>query len=155
MKNKKMSLSTQLIIGFLSIVVAIMLVVIITTNVAKKPYSISRSRSIEIAKNKANLESASVFDIVNTDQTVYSVRGKSKDKKDIAVLISQPSDSGKKEPEVRVVDLTEGVAPDSLPAAKSANYIRLGLYKNGEVWEVRDSSDNYKLYDFKTGEELL
>ncbi|URZ87863.1 DUF5590 domain-containing protein [Floricoccus penangensis] len=150
-----MSLSTQLIIGFLSIVVAIMLVVIITTNVAKKPYSISRSRSIEIAKNKANLESASVFDIVNTDQTVYSVRGKSKDKKDIAVLISQPSDSGKKEPEVRVVDLTEGVAPDSLPAAKSANYIRLGLYKNGEVWEVRDSSDNYKLYDFKTGEELL
>lgn len=153
-----MSLSTQLIIGFLSIVAAIMLVVIITTNVAKKPYSLARSRAIEIAKSKANLESASVFDIVNTDQTVYSVRGKSKDKKDIAVLISQPSDSEKKdeeEPKVRVVDLKEGVAPDSLPAAKSANYIRLGLYKNGEVWEVRDSSDNYKLYDFKTGEEVL
>ncbi|WEV44922.1 DUF5590 domain-containing protein [Streptococcaceae bacterium ESL0687] len=153
MKKSNESLGIQLTIGILSLIAVSMLAVIIFTKTSMSPYDQARKEAISLAKANSSMKEATVFDIVNTDQTVYSVRGKTASNEDVAVLIA----GGEKKDsplDIRTINLSEGFNLDNLPDASNAKYIRLGLYKNKEVWELMDSLNNYKVYDFKTGEEV-
>ncbi|WEV60415.1 DUF5590 domain-containing protein [Streptococcaceae bacterium ESL0729] len=153
MKKSNESLGSQITIGILSLLAVLMLAIIIFTKTSMSPYSQARREAISLARANSSMKEAKVFDIVNTDQTVYSVRGKTESNEDVAVLITAGSKD--KDPlDIRTIKLAEGFDPDKLPDASKAKYIRLGLYQDKEVWELRDSLNNYRLYDFKTGEEV-
>ncbi|WP_244842514.1 cell wall elongation regulator TseB-like domain-containing protein [Lactococcus nasutitermitis] len=142
-----MKASTQIIIGALTVIIAIYIAIGLFLNKAISPYNTTRAQAINIAKKETNLKTAQSFDIATTDITTYAIKGLDKNNKEIGVII--PQKSGK----ITVVDMDKGVAPTSL-TSKNTSSVVLTLYKGKAAWEV-NSSNNYKVYDFTTGKELI
>lgn len=158
MKKNEKKLGTQIFTGILVVLALALFAIIVVVQVGASPYKTARTNAIKIAQSRADLKVATEFDIVNIDQTVYSLKGTDKDDKKIAVLISENLKNKEERGSVtdlKVVNLDDGVAENDLKDASTADYVRLGLYKNKVVWEVATSSNEYNLYDFESGERVL
>ncbi|PCS00410.1 hypothetical protein RT41_GL001297 [Lactococcus fujiensis JCM 16395] len=147
MRKRKMSVVSQVTIGILSVVLAIYLGVICYFGGAIHPFTSSRSQAIEIAKSHTDLKTPEAFGTATTNETTYSVIGLDKTGKEIGVII--PKNSSK----LTVVELSKGISPEKLKE-KDTTSIVLGLYHNQTIWEVNNASD-FKIYDFKTGQQLM
>ncbi|WP_251712058.1 cell wall elongation regulator TseB-like domain-containing protein [Lactococcus ileimucosae] len=147
MRKKRMSLHSQIIIGILTVILAAFIALSLFIWRATSPYSTARRAAISIAKEKTELRTPTAFDLATTDSTDYSLLGKTEQGKEIGVLI--PKNGGN----LTVVDLSEGVKADTLKADNTTSIV-LALYNDQPVWQV-NSHEGFKLYDFKTGKELL
>jgi len=148
MKKKRTSLFTKSIIAALGLIATCLFAYLVLAGIGAKPYIGAEDNAIILAKRQTSLETAKEFDIVNTDQTTYTVTGVDDTKEDVAALISE------KNGKVKLVKLADGVAKSSLPNSSKAISIKLGIYQGKEVWEVRSKSNDYHLYDFKDGSEV-
>ncbi|EKF50578.1 hypothetical protein C426_2082 [Lactococcus garvieae DCC43] len=142
-----MTLHSQIIIGILTVILAGFIAISLFIWRATSPYSTARRAAITIAKDKTDLKTPTAFDIATTDTTDYSLLGKTEQGKEIGVLI--PEKGGN----LTVVDMSEGVKAETVKSDNTRSIV-LALYKNKPVWQV-NSHDGFKLYDFKSGEELL
>lgn len=142
-----MTLHSQIIIGILTVILAGFIAVGLFFWRATSPYSTARSAAIAIATEKTDLKTPTAFDIATTETTDYSLLGKTEQGKEIGVLI--PGNGGN----LTVVDMSEGVKAETVTGDNTTSVV-LALYKNKPVWQV-NSRDGFKLYDFKSGEELL
>ncbi|QPS70310.1 DUF5590 domain-containing protein [Lactococcus garvieae] len=147
MRRKRMTLHSQIIIGILTVILAGFIAISLFIWRATSPYSTARRAAITIAKDKTDLKTPTAFDIATTDTTDYSLLGKTEQGKEIGVLI--PEKGGN----LTVVDMSEGVKAETVKSDNTRSIV-LALYKNKPVWQV-NSHDGFKLYDFKSGEELL
>ncbi|AYG00887.1 DUF5590 domain-containing protein [Lactococcus allomyrinae] len=147
MKNRKMTRHSQIIIGVLTVILAIYLATALFFWKSMNPYHSMRAQAITIAKKKTDLKTPEAFDIATTDTTTYSIVGIDKDNKEIGVLIP------KKAGTITVVNLNEGVSPSTL-TTKNTKSVVLALYKNKPAWEV-NNSNGFKVYDFKSGKALI
>jgi uncharacterized protein YpmB len=147
MRKRKMTRHSQIIIGILTIIVAIGLASGIFIWKSVSPYRTVRAEAIAIAKQSADLKTAEAFDIATTDTTSYSIVGLSNSNQEIGVLVPQKSG------QITVVNLKDGVSPSTL-TQKGTNSVVLALYKGQPAWEV-NNVNGFKVYDFKTGKELI
>ncbi|MGL4335212.1 MAG: DUF5590 domain-containing protein [Lactococcus garvieae] len=147
MRRRRMTLHTQIIIGVLTVILAGFIAISLFIWRAVSPYNTARSAAIAIAKDKTELKTPTAFDITTTDSTDYSLLGKTEKGKEIGVLI--PEKGGN----LTVIDMATGVKPETLQADNTTSIV-LALYKNQPVWQV-NSREGFKLYDFKTGKELM
>lgn len=147
MRKRKMTRHSQIIIGILTVIVALYLAIAFFFWRSLTPYQSGRKQAIAIAQQKTDLKTATAFDIATTDTTTYSVVGLDSSKQEIGVLI--PKKSGK----ITVVRLADGVSPTTLTSQKTQSVV-LALYQGQPAWEV-NNSDGFKVYDFKSGKELL
>ena len=147
MRKRKMTPHSQMIIGILTVILALYLASALFIWKSVNPYHTIRTQAIEIAKKKTDLKTAEAFDIATTDSTTYSIVGLNKANQEIGVLVP------KKAGNIVVVNLQDGVTPSSL-TSKDTHSVVLALYKGQPAWEVNNSS-GFKIYDFKSGKELL
>jgi uncharacterized protein YpmB len=145
-KRRKISLADQIMIGLLSVVLAVFLAYFVYIQVAVRPFEAARTQIIKIAKEKTDLTKVETFNFVTTDKSYYSLTGKDAAGEKIGVIV--PKKSGT----ISVIKLSDGVAISTLPQ-KKATTIDLALFKGKLVWEV-NTKTNFKLYDFKTGQEV-
>lgn len=147
MRKRKMTHHSQIIIGILTIILAIYLATALFIWKSLTPYHSMRTQAIEIAQKNTDLKTTKAFDIATTDSTTYSLVGLDKSNQEIGVLIPKKSGS------ITVVKLSDGVAPATL-TSKNTQSVVLALYKNKPAWEV-NNSNGFKIYDFKTGKLLF
>lgn len=142
-----MTRHSQIIIGILTVILAIYLSIALFFWKSLTPYHSVRGQAIAVAQEKTDLKEATAFDIATTDTTTYSVVGLDRNKQKIGVLIP------KKAGEITVVKLDEGVSPKTL-TTKQTQSVVLALYQGKPAWEV-NNTNGFKVYDFKTGKELI
>ena len=146
MRKQRMTVASQVTIGILALVVALMVAAGLFLFGALRPFSSPRAQLISIAKSQADMKTPEAFGIATTNETTYAVVGKDKAGKTIGVIIPQ------KKKQVTVVNLADGVAPATLKKADTKSIV-LGLYHGQPIWEVNSRKD-YQIFDFKTGKLL-
>lgn len=138
MRKKRMPKATQILIGALLIILAILLSALLMFKQAMSPYTRAKTSAISLAKKKTPVTDVTYFDMVTTQSTTYSVIGLDKQKQTLGVLI--PEKGG----DIVVVNMADNHSELTPKTAK------LTLYKNQVVWVSKDLT----LYDFKTGDKV-
>lgn len=138
MKKKRMPRITQLLIGSLLVILAILLSALLLFRQAMVPYTSAKAQAINLAKAKTSLKEVTYFDRVTTQSTIYSVVGLDKNGQTLGVLI--PAKAG----DITVVNMADNHSNLTPKTAK------LTLYKGEVVWLSKDMI----LYDFKTGDKV-
>lgn len=147
MRKRRMSVTAQVTIGILSVVLAIYLATAFYFESAIHPFTYSRQQAISIAKANTDLKTPEAYGMATTNQTTYSVIGLDKSGKEIGVII--PKDNK----DLVVVDLAKGISPERLKESTTTSIV-LGLYKNKPIWQVNNQT-GYKVYDFTSGKKLM
>ncbi|MFV0556048.1 MAG: DUF5590 domain-containing protein [Lactovum sp.] len=145
-KRRQFSKLDQLMMGSLVIVLAGFFSYYLFVFTAVSPLTKTRDQVIQIVKEKTSMVKVETFNIVTTDKTYYSLIGKNSADEDLAIVI--PKEPG----EIYEVKLSEGVDVSSLPQ-ENATTIDFAIFKGKLVWEV-NTKEEFKIYDFKTGEEV-
>lgn len=129
---------TQILMGSLLVILAILLSALLLLRQAMIPYTSAKAQAFKLAKEKTPLKEVTYFDRVTTQSTTYSVIGLDNKKQTLGVLI--PAKGGN----IIVVNMADNHSDLTPKTAK------LTLYKDEVVWQSKDLT----LYDFKTGDKV-
>lgn len=123
---------------------------------ATAPMKRAKNEAVEMAEKYADLASLDKFYWFNREETYFSLTGKNKDNKEIAVIIPQ---TGERVIVLNQEDgLTEAQAREVIASYRPKQKITditLGVYDNKNVWEVttinKSNQINYYLLSFDDG----
>lgn len=123
---------------------------------ATAPMKRAKNEAVEMAEKYADLASLDKFYWFNREETYFSLTGKNKDNKEIAVIIPQ---TGERVIVLNQEDgLTEAQAREVIASYRPKQEITditLGVYDNKNVWEVttinKSNQINYYLLSFDDG----
>lgn len=138
MRKKRMPKITQILIGSLLVVLAILLSILLLFRQEMIPYTSVKTQAIQLAKDKTPIKEVTYFDKVTTQSTTYSVIGLDKKGQTLGVLI--PEKGG----DIIMVNMADNHSDLKPKTAK------LTLYKGAVVWLSKDLT----LYEFKTGDKV-
>ncbi|HFI0214816.1 TPA: DUF5590 domain-containing protein [Streptococcus suis] len=140
----------QLVLGSFILLSVVTFSIFTIWDIARAPFNSARSQAVAVAAEYADLQTVSNFSIYNGTETYFSVLGANSQGEEIAVLVSEASNT------VYVYPLTQGISQEEAQAiakengAGQAERTILGFRDGKPIWEVK-SGTAYYLVEFETG----
>ncbi|BBC60863.1 cell wall elongation regulator TseB-like domain-containing protein [Melissococcus plutonius] len=159
LEEKKEKKRVTFLLGLIVILLAIIVISIILLTRSNQPIEQAKKEAIAIARQHTNLSEVDHFYQFSRKKVYFSLTGKEKDGKEIAVII--PKKSGK----ITVLNQKDGLTEEAVrqlvqqqSPEESIKKASLGIYKGKPAWEVvttsKNKTENYYVVSFKEGKYL-
>lgn len=155
MRKHRLALTTkqQIIVGTTTLVVTIIASIIVLFMVATKPYRDAEKEITKIARQQADIDTVTDFNIYNGKETYYGLLGQTQSGERLALIVSKQTG------QVDVYKQSDGISQSNAQKAAEAygaqdvSTIRLGKYEDTPIWEVK-AGTQYYLVGFLSGQVI-